>query len=423
MTTAAIHRIRHLFCRAFHQLSLPVSDQDIDRLSLLVQQAMAGANRKYHTAGHLFDMAEDMAALPTLATLFHDVVCHGLDGGIPPVLQPLLAPLVDIADGQLMLRDGQRDDGAVRLCCDVFGLTATGRLSLQGGGNELLSAMVAITLLQHCLSPRQLLTVAACIEATIPFRGAAACQRLARRLAALPLPDAAVAHIMADAVLVANRDVMNFASASTADFLANTWPLIGESCGAAGAASICRQRQALAGMAAFLARLDPDHVFHAWQHQPDARTLAAWRAAAAGNLQLAVACLEIALLGMALLEALALLSGGDCAMALLGGSADDARFAALNAAPAGDPLLLALLSQPYPGADMYAISESALTRHVYCSLGPAGCRQALPLARQMFAQTLSPAAFLASLPPALVRAVATACAGGGHERSAALMAL
>jgi hypothetical protein len=240
MTIAIINRILRMFSDAFEDLSIQVPMKDIERLATLVHHSMEQGQRKYHTSAHLFDMAAGMNSRQTLAVLFHDIVYYQLDGGFPAKAKDLLASAVDVRNNQVVLLPLQEGDTCVQLCAGLFGFQAGDTLPLFGGMNEFLSAIVATRLLQPYLCVADLLAIATCIEATVPFRGPGPAgqpvyERTAERVAAVNQSlqaglDAADIHRMvADAVLMANRDVASFSLADPGHFLATTWQLIEES--------------------------------------------------------------------------------------------------------------------------------------------------------------------------------------------------
>eukprot|EP00957_Ditylum_brightwellii_P199824 15233347-Ditylum_brightwellii.AAC.1 len=108
----------------------------------------------------------------------------------------------------------------------VFGRTAGEVVvgpSVQRGGNELLSAMVAVRSLQNVLSTKHLLAITACHEMTIPFRkidthGESDTDRLRERLTqtneafGIGMDIIELDEVVHKAVRLANRDVAAFQS-------------------------------------------------------------------------------------------------------------------------------------------------------------------------------------------------------------------
>jgi hypothetical protein len=197
--------------------------------------------------------------------------------------------------------------------------------------------------------------------------------------------------------------------------------------------SISEYRGALMRMEKFLATLNPDHVFHSYQGTPNAHDFAALQAATRKNLVFSVAYLGAKIVSIALIEALALETGGDCPVAMMLG---DIR------SPYGIPDRVEDFLPPLDGndqptdADLLAIFEkgrareaindltdSPLTAYIYRSEGQAGTARALDQAKKMFSGALTPRQFLETLQPSLVRSIASACAHIAISRAAELKVL
>ena len=294
MTIATINRFITLFSGALEALSARVPITEIERLAMLIHQSMDQGRRTYHVSTHVFDMCEGMKPRQVLATLFHDVVYYQLDGGFPQQAHRLLMRSIRVEQQTLMIRAIGENDTGLALCAGVFGFRPGEILPLYGGMNEFLSAVVAVRLLEPHLPPKELLAIAACIEATVPFRGVAAngtgpYDRLADRLRrvsgslGIVVSEMDIDTMVKDALIMANRDVASFAEADPGTFLATTWLLIEESnapLSAIGIYSIQDYRGALGRMEKFLSTLNPDHVFHRYGGTPTDEQFAALLAGA-----------------------------------------------------------------------------------------------------------------------------------------------
>jgi hypothetical protein len=328
----------------------------------------------------------------------------------------------------------------------VFGFEAGQTLPLYGGLNEFLSAVVATRLLQRHLRPFDLIAIVACIEATIPFRGLDAHGRettdvLADRVRevsrawGIRAAEGEIATVATDAVTLANRDVGSFAEADPATFLATTWLLIEESnspLAAVGIYSIQEYRRALSRMERFLGTLDPDRVFHRYDDTPGEAEFAALRAAARRNLAFAGDYLGAKIVAIAIVEALALVTGGDCPVSMFLGDirspygrpdrVEDFLPPLSTSAPV-DPQLMGVLEKGRARESASDLNTSPLTAFIYRWLGGDHVRQVLERAEQMFAGERPAADFLAGLDRALVRAVTQACGQIALSRRQALLAL
>jgi hypothetical protein len=448
MTVATINRFIRLFADAFKALAAEVAVSDVERLAMLIQQSMDQGRRRYHVSTHVFDMCEGMNPRQVLATLFHDLVYYQLDGGFPPHTEAMLKRVVRVENrsDSLILRAIDRNDAGLVICAGLFGFKAGHKLPLYGGMNEFLSAVVSTRFLQPYLSPAELLAIAACIEATIPFRGAdakgnTASETLAQRVRevgnslALGLGEADIVRIVTDAVLLANRDVSSFSEADPDTFLAHTWLLIEESnapLAAVGVYSIQEYRSALSRMENFLGTLNPDHVFHHYRDTPGKAEFTALCNAARGNLEFTTRYLGTKIAAISVVEALAVATGGDCPVSMMLGDVRSPYgrpdrvedfLPQPPTAPDVDPVLLDALEKSPGRESENDLTESPLTAFIYRSLGHAGAQRALVQAKRMFAGELPAREFLSGLDREMVRAVARACAEIALSRRDALLAL
>lgn len=452
MAIATINRIVILFDEAFQALSVPVPMPEVERLAILVQSAMSGKKRAFHTTRHVLHLSEGMKPAQVLAALFHDVVYCQLDGGLSAQTATLLDGVTHSENDALILREIEPGDKALALCADIFGFAPGQILPPQKGMNEFLSAALAARVLQRYMSERQLMSVVACIEMTIPFRapdenGKTAAQALAQRIRACCSRHAAepslseqqtanfVTTVVTDAVLFANRDLSGFTAANPGRCLSNTLLLIEESMPHFAALTFCsiqEYRGALMRMDSFLKNLNPDHVCQRYGDQPDAITLGDMVTAVKKNIAFSRDYLAAILTSMAIVEALALSSGTDCPIGIfLGDRAPsdgepDQIEALLPPAPTGQPVnaeLVTLFENEHILESINDLTASPLTEFVYRSLGHHGTQQALAQAQLMFDGQATPRAFLQTLDRDMVRATVRACAEIAVSRKTALLAL
>src|SRR5205085_7269204 len=103
-------------------------------------------------------------------------------------------------------------------------------------------------------------------------------------------------------------------------FLSTTWLLIEESnapLAAVGIYSIQEYRGALSRMEKFLGSLNPDSIFHNYKGTPGEFEFGVLRAAARRNVDFACKYLGMKIAGIAIVEALAQATGGDCPVSML----------------------------------------------------------------------------------------------------------
>ncbi len=441
-----IERTVTLLTSAFRTLRREVPAERIRSLGELVCQAMSTGGRYFHTLEHVFDLANPSDPLQTLAALFHDVVYCQVDRGFTLPVAVILDPYVVRGDGSLVLTSRPRyHDLPWRLMLGLFGLQAGQRLMPESGQNEFLSALLMARVLSDLLTLQELVGVGTCVEATIPFRGPdengeTVPEALARRVRqlnirhGLGLSEAEVQRMIKRAVAFANQDVANFAESDPGRFLDNTWKLLPETNPALRlreAYSIVSYRRALQGMAAFLAQLDPTTIFHQYRGEPPPTKYAQLVAQATRNVQIGREYLNLKLVAIALLEALALVSGGDTPISLLVGGLDEdggpqleELLPPVEAAAGVDETsaLYKLLALGRASETDFDLRHSPLALFIFRALGPEGAWALLESAYAMFAGDLSPSAFLAQVPAEVLAPVAAGCARLAPTRRASLQA-
>jgi hypothetical protein len=447
MTTSCINRLILTLDKALRDLGKTVPLPEVEQLATQIHCTMDSPKRAYHTSRHVLDVCVDASPLATLAALYHDIAYYQLDGAFPEAMAPMLASVIERRDKDFVLHIGSTAGFPLRLTASVFGFADASVLAPLGGLNEFVSALIAANVLEPYLRPDELLAVVACIEATVPFRrqaadGLAMPESLQRRLEisnaqfGLGCSTACLHGITAEAVAMANRDVAGFAETDPARFLTNTWLLIEESNAAlvaVGVYTIRDYRQALGRMEGFLSFLDPENIFHSFDGQPPAAEFALQQQAAQRNLAFARRYLAGKLTALAIIEALAMLTGGDCAISMVLGDIpkgdshkNDKPARIENYLPAiedhhdFDEALFEVFDQGRRTESSRDMSQSPLSAYVYRHLGEAGMLALFAQAKAMFAEKISPAEFLGALDPALRQAIAQGCAQIAVSRAALL---
>jgi hypothetical protein len=436
MTIATINRFIQLFDDAFGALRVEVSMPEIERMAMLVHSAMENKRRAYHTASHVFQMCEGMNPRQVLAAIFHDVVYFQLDGGFPRQAAALLEPVVRNDKGSLILNAIAEHDSGLKLCSDIFDFKPGQTLPLFGGMNEFLSATVAVRLLQPYLQFPDLIAIIACIQATVPFCGIDAdgrdftyvmagrvreqCRRLGKEIAD-EQTEKFVAQVMLDAVKSANRDVEGFAEPNPGKFLSATWQLIEESNAplvAVGVYTLQDYRVALSRMEKFLRALDPKSIFHHYGDFPSDEEFARLNGAARKNLVFSCDYLGAKITSIAIIEALALETGGNCPISMFLGDirspyGKPARvedfLPSTNTAADVKPELLQIFEKGRAQESANDLTASPLTAFTYRCMGHDGTLRALAKAKHMFASEFSALEFLRGLNQEMINSIIEAC--------------
>jgi hypothetical protein len=176
---------------ALDRLEAKVEPSELARIAELIVQPMMGPWRFFHTPEHIFDVGGNEDAIEVLAALFHDTVYVQVDRSINFNVSYYITPVAKEVNKQLQIRDKSElsADATFEMVMLVFNFEPGEVLNPFSGQNEFLSALVAAKALEPFLKREQLLQIAGCIEATIPFRaaesGVTVSQRLYDRLQAI----------------------------------------------------------------------------------------------------------------------------------------------------------------------------------------------------------------------------------------------
>jgi hypothetical protein len=245
-----------------------------------------------------------------------------------------------------------------------------------------------------------------------------------------------VTHAMRQAIKIGNRDVSGFAESNPAKFLSGTWQLIEESNASLAVVRVYTlqdYRGALVRMQTFLADLNPDDIFRQHETYPTDAELTRLNTATKKNLAFAADYLGAKITTIAILEALALETGGNCPVSMFLGDirslhgkpdrAKDLLPPAKKAAGDINPQLLHVLERGRAQESGMDLNASPLTAAIYWRMGQAGMQQTLAQAKRMFAGELSTQEFLQGLERDLIRMIIDVCAKIAISRSQLLTEL
>jgi hypothetical protein len=447
MKRGSIRQLIETFERAFEQLHTAISPRELESLAVTVHRVMSGPARNFHTPQHVSDLLDPDDPIQSLAAPFHDIVYYQVDRGFSPELHGIICPYIREQEEEIYIRaEVDAEDRSLALLLRVFDFEAGQKLSLAAGLNEFLSALVVIKKLEGIVEETDLLQIAACIEATIPFsgqdeRGQGHFELLEERLGAasqalhLSMTDEDVENAVKRAVIFANKDVASFAEQDVGRFLGDTWQLLPEmniALRLGGVYSIKEYRQALQKMEAFLSALNPDNIFHCYKGVPPPGEFQSLVDSAHYNVGVACEYMGVKLLTAAILESLADLTGGDAPQSLFMGEIhtegqDERRLEDfLPAVPDladRSSVVLTLLEQGRASESSFDMKQAPLSLFLYKSIGPAQIRLLLDEAKAMFGGQLSARGFMDKLDCLVVRAVAGACAEMVPTRRQALLPL
>ena len=426
----------------FDTLDISVSLLEVERLVVTIHHIMERNARQFHTLDHVLGLAMVADPVQSLAALFHDTVYYQVDGAIPSEVSALIGEYIRVTDGMVYVADGiAAEQRPFHITLSLFDYEEGQQLSFHEGLNEFLSALFVYQRLADIVPEAVLVQVVTCIEATIPFRSSTHFVRLADRLTAvnqkyqLNLTPEEMTTCLQTAVQFSNSDVAGFGEPATAIFLNGTWKLLPETNFAlrnGGIYSIRDYRIALQKMHRFFSQLTPKRIFHQYANIPAPSEYETMLSNAQRNLTEGVAYLGVKLVAIALIEALAELSGGDAPLSLfMGEMLEDGEVGErledqlpfIDLSDMVDDPILHLLVFGRVGDIKFDIRHSPLATYLYVSVGAEKTVALLTKAEAMFNGALPPAEFLWGFDKEVVTAVAQATAYPAITRREVLRAL
>lgn len=324
--STSYHQLIHLISTTFEALNLTPESEEIEAIGRLVYEAMSSSARYYHRPEHVLEISKDTHPIQSFALLFHDVIYLQVDQGIHEALKPFLEHVKINPDFSVQFSLEKEFE----FLSQLFQLKQPHHCTLTEGANEFLSAIIAVRALKKYLSQWQLIQIAACIEATIPFRmihedGTTCFDMLFQRLKSLnPPPDVTESEIEQTlhlAVDVANRDVGGFASAQPEFFIEQTWNLVleGNMDLKDPLFTIQHYRSSLQKIQHFHQHLKVDRIFHQFLGKPSEAEVHSLIQQTLKNRAVQDEYIQITLLELGILEAISELTGGDAPYLLFTG--------------------------------------------------------------------------------------------------------
>lgn len=422
---------------SIEQLGGRVELAKLEQIAELIIQTMRGPWRYFHTSEHIFEVGGSVDPIEVLAALFHDLVYVQVDQGVGFNISSAICPFVKEVRSQLVIKDETEiaRDAMYQLVATVFGFVPGQTLSPFAGQNEFLSAVIAGKCLEPFLPASTIAQITACIEATIPFRGVSvgglsAIELLNQRLVNVNRDlnfgwnDAETAEIVKRSVRLANRDVENFASPNSSNFLDNTWNLMPETnheLSNVNSYTVGGYRKSLQKMEGFLNFLKPELVFQQFMQEPDDETYTNMIARTRHNIAVAKLYLGVKLITIAILEALSYRLGRDIPLSTMMGELrvpgfktsvlEDYLPEKQIAYPLDSQLqreVLDLLEIGRNQESPYDIKNSPVSTFIIKSIGFAETENFLKKAKEFFAGDISSEEFLSDCDPDVVE---TICSG------------
>ncbi len=401
-------------------------EERLEEWACVVYESMSAMSRTFHGVQHVFDISVDADKIQKLAAFFHDCIYYNIDGGLSPVQKSYLSRIIIESDeGVYLTKDSLEEK--VEIVSEIFGFEKGQQLNPFKGLNEYLSAVLAVRCFADFLSSRNLLEVAACIEATIPFREGDPMDELYQRLLMvnekydLGMNHAEIEITTVRAADFANRDVYNFALTNRAVFLSNTWNLLPES-NINLRAQVFRISDfalALQKMTGFFSTLKAETIFSSFRNQPSNEVVADLTGKAKENIKIALKYMECKRLSIAVLAAFAELTGGDAPVVMFLGDLPDAhhispsiedmiRIKKRKKGVKLDNRVLELLKEGRECESEFDIKKSPCAALLYSEMGDEGLEQSLKHVAHPMDESHAKALLL-SLPKCCVKEIGLAC--------------
>jgi len=437
MQNETIKRLTEIFLSAFDRLNVSCSKQRARKLAVNVQLAMSAHGRNYHNLDHVFSFVEPDDPICTLAAMYHDVVYYQVDQGFTPEIHAIIIPYVYELESEFYIsKNIPESDQLVWLTLAVFDLKAGQKLTSVDALNEFLSALVLVRELGEIVDSKDLLKMIVCIEATIPFRtkdknGLTPFEVMEKRLphvakkyCSTPIKPRDIENTIKAAVVFSNKDIGNFSEPDPAHFLDNTWKLLPETNIALrdrDAYSIRSYRLALQKMRGFMMFLEPEMVFGQYHGVPPDNEYQEMVELARTNITIARDYLRIRLVAIAILEALAQVSGGDTPLSIFMGDLTDQTG---NSPRIEDflpniptptwvdqaPVIRDLLEVGRASESTFDTRNSRLSLFVFKSVNPSKMDQSFEMSLEFFSGKIKPEEFLDQMDKPLITAIAKASA-------------
>ncbi len=230
-----IQQLVREFKNCLHSLNTEATDVQLEHWACIIYESMSLPSRSFHSVRHVFDISINAKPIQKLAAFFHDIIYYTIDGGLSPAQNKMIGNLICEEVDNVSIVTGDIDTNT-KMAMEIFGFQPGRKLDPFRGLNEFLSAVLAVRCYEEVMAPEHLAVIAACIEATIPFRkvvdGKTPMDLLFERLSNvnqdydLEMDEDDIVHAVQLAADLGNRDLGNFATDDRSAFLSNTWNLL-----------------------------------------------------------------------------------------------------------------------------------------------------------------------------------------------------
>ena len=313
------------------------TNMKLERWSCFLDRQLSQTSRNYHSVSHIFEISAGAGPLQVLAAFFRDVVHYAIDGGDPAIeefqfvasnahdltvqdiIRGYLVPGTHTVSPDLEARD--------LLVARIFGFVPSQDLSSTRGWHKgldiFLSAVVVSRMLRDCLTPAHEAQLCVCLEATIPNRlrdNSKPLEDIYERLVdangefGLALSEDEMIDTVQQACDLWNRQVGNIMSDSLATVLDHTWRLLPEANPALRKRALYKLSDyhvALQSMTNVIGNMKGSTIVMEFRGIPTLPEKVQFEEAVNNNMDLVSLYMKVRLFAVAVVAALACLSGGD----------------------------------------------------------------------------------------------------------------
>jgi hypothetical protein len=305
-----------------------VSMKQAEEWAIFLHGTLTDEKRAYHGIAHVFKIAAGASPIQLLAAFFRDVISYyvdistGLDPRRTEILKGVFEPGTFILSKELT---DPRDACIVHIFGYPSGMDLAPHLKAYDGLDIFVSALLACRLMKDALTLSHVVQLAACLEATIPFRKTAVGQdtplevlykRLhsCNQLYGTEFSEQQISETVQQAADFHNRSFGNMASKDLAEFVDHTWRLLPEqheSLRQHALYTLTDYYKAIQSMAQLTKTFEPSSVFVSYKGVPSDKELERFHTRLESNSSIAQHYIQARLFSVAVVSALACLTGGD----------------------------------------------------------------------------------------------------------------
>lgn len=320
---------------AFQELGYNISYKTLESWAVFVHEMLTRESHYFHGVAHVFHISAGASPIQLIASVFRDAILYYIDGETNQKSKGKLEGV--LLENTFILNS--LSDPRELLIAKIFGFDVGEDLSAYEGrrrGLDLfLSCIVAHRLMRNNISAKHTAQMAACLEATIPFRkaktpgGPTPLDILHCRLIKcnsefnLGISDEEMVETVQLAVDLRNRTVGNMLTDDLAEFLDNSWRLLPEHNEALRKSNLYTlgdYYSAVFSMSHMVQEVEPESVFATFKGIPTPEETSAFcQVKLAQKLHIALLYIRCRLASAAVVISFAVLTGGDAPKCLFFG--------------------------------------------------------------------------------------------------------